>query len=88
VCRESGDRYRPSGASSLHWENFEVSLEEVLHDGDDLLVVTERLRGRDRGRGDEVEIRIYAVYWFEGEKVRRRATSTRKAALEAAGLRE
>lgn len=78
-------------AKAVHsdWENFEVSLEEVLHDGDDLLVVTERLRGRDRDSKDDVEMRIYAAYWFEGEKVRRRAASTsRKAALKAAGLQE
>jgi uncharacterized protein len=71
------------------WVDFEVSLDEVLHDGDDLLVVAERLRGRERGSGDGVEVRIFAAYWFEGDKVRRRAASTsRKAALEAAGLRE
>jgi ketosteroid isomerase-like protein len=78
-------------ANAVHsdWERFEVSLDEVLHDGDDLVVVSERLRGRDRGGGDDVEMRIYAAYWFEGEKVRRRAASTsRKAALEAAGLQE
>ena len=34
-------------------------------------------------------MRIYAAYWFLGEKVRRRAASTsRKAALKAAGLQE
>jgi hypothetical protein len=39
------------------WEQFEVSLDEVLHDGDDLVVVTELLRGRGRGSGAEVEMR-------------------------------
>jgi hypothetical protein len=52
-------------------------------------VVAERLRGRERGSGDDVEMRIFAAYWFEGDKVRSRAASTsRKAALEAAGLQE
>lgn len=77
-------------ANAVHsdWDDFEVSLDEVLHDRDDLVVVTERLRGRDRASGDDVEMRVYAAYWFEGEKVRRRAASTsREAALEAAGPR-
>jgi ketosteroid isomerase-like protein len=78
-------------ADAIHsdWVDFEVSLDEVLHDGGDVVVVTERLRGRDRARGDDVEIRIYAAYWFEDGKVRRRAASTsRKVALEAAGVTE
>ena len=57
--------------------------------GDDLVVVTELLRGRGRGSGAEVEMRVFSAYWFEEGKVRRRAAFTeRKAALEAAGLRE
>ena len=78
-------------ADAIHsdWGDFEVSLDEVLYDGGDVVVVTERLRGRDRARGDDVEMRIYAAYWFEDGKVRRRAASTsRKVALEAAGLSE
>jgi len=71
------------------WEEFEVSLDEVLHDGDDILVVAELLRGRGRGSGVEVEMRIFSAYWFEEGKLRRRAAFTeRKEALEAAGLRD
>ena len=71
------------------WEEFEVSLDEVLHDGDDVVVVAERLRGRGRGSGVEVEMRIFSAYWFEEGKLRRRAAFTeRKEALEAAGLEE
>jgi ketosteroid isomerase-like protein len=71
------------------WETFEVSLDEVLHDGDDVVVVTELLRGRGRESGVEVEMRVFSAYWFEEGKVRRRAAFTeQKAALEAAGLRE
>jgi ketosteroid isomerase-like protein len=76
-------------ADAIHsdWGDFEVNLDEVLHDGGDVVVVTERLSGRDRARGDDVEMRIYAAYWFEDGKVSRRAASTsRKATLEAAGL--
>jgi ketosteroid isomerase-like protein len=71
------------------WEEFEVSLDEVLYDGDDLIVVAERLRGRGRGSGVEVEMRVFSAYWFEEEKIRRRAAFTdRRAALDAAGLQE
>jgi len=71
------------------WEEFEVSLDEVLHDGDDVVVVAELLRGRGRGSGVEVEMRIFSTYWFEERKLRRRAAFTeRKEALEAAGLEE
>jgi ketosteroid isomerase-like protein len=71
------------------WEEFEVSLDEVLHEGGDVVVVTELLRGRGRGSGAEVEMRVFSAYWFERGKIRRRAAFTeRNAALEAAGLRE
>lgn len=70
------------------WQEFEVGLDEVLHDGGDLLVVGERLRGRGRESGVEVEMAVYAAYWFEGDKVRRRAAFTeREEALRAAGLK-
>jgi ketosteroid isomerase-like protein len=69
------------------WEEFEVTLDEVLHDGEDVLVVAELLRGRGRESGAEVEMRIFSTYWFENGKLRRRAAFTeRTAALEAAGL--
>ena len=71
------------------WEEFEEMLDEVLHDGGDVVVVTERLRGRGRGSGAEVEMRIFSAYWFEGRKIRRRdAFTEQEEALEAAGLRE
>jgi ketosteroid isomerase-like protein len=70
------------------WEQFEVTLDEVLHDEGDLLVVTELLRGRGRGSGAEVEMRVFSAYWFEAGKVRRRMAFTEpNEALEAAGLR-
>jgi ketosteroid isomerase-like protein len=71
------------------WENFRVTLDEVLHDEGDVLVVTELLRGRGRESGVEVEMRVFSAYWFEQGKLRRRAAFTeRLAALEAAGLSE
>jgi hypothetical protein len=70
------------------WREFEVSLGEVLHEADDLIVVPERLRGRGRGSGVEVEMCVFSAYWFEEGKIRKRAAFTeRDAALEAAGLR-
>ena len=71
------------------WEEFEVTLDEVVSDETDLLVVAELLRGRGVGSGVEVEMRVYSAYWFKGAKVRKRsAFSERSAALEAAGLSE
>ena len=71
------------------WEKFEVTLDEVVCDEGDLLVVAELLRGRGVGSGVEVEMRVYSAYWFKGAKVRKRsAFSERNAALEAAGLKE
>jgi ketosteroid isomerase-like protein len=71
------------------WEEFEVRLDEVLHDGEEVVVVAELLRGRARESGAEVGMRIFSTYWFEKGKLRRRAPFTeRTAALEAAGLSE
>jgi ketosteroid isomerase-like protein len=71
------------------WEEFEVTLDEVLHDGEDVLVVAELLRGRGRGSGVEVKMRVFSAYWFENGKLRRRAAFTEpNEALEAAGLRD
>jgi ketosteroid isomerase-like protein len=68
------------------WSWFEVSLVEVLRDEDDVLVVVERIRGEGRSSGVEVEMHTYAVYRFDGGKLRKRsAFTTREAALEAAG---
>src|ERR687897_2759736 len=69
------------------WADFEVRLDEVLHDEGDVLVVTELLRGRGRSSGVEVEMRVFSVYRFEEGKIRRREAFTeRNSALEAAGL--
>jgi ketosteroid isomerase-like protein len=70
------------------WESFDVSLDGVVRDLDDVLVVIERLRGRGRASSAEVEMQIFSVYWFEqGKIVKRRAFTTEDEALEAAGLR-
>ena len=69
------------------WERFDVSLDGVLRDLDDVVVVAELLRGRGRESHAEVEMRIFSVYWFEQGKIaKRRAFMTEAEALEAAGL--
>jgi ketosteroid isomerase-like protein len=69
------------------WAEFEVSLGEILHAGDELLVVAELLRGRGRESGAAVEMHVFSAYWFEQGKLRRRASFTElKDTLEAAGL--
>ena len=83
AIREWGDLIRSE------WEEFEVSLDEILHDENDLIVVAERLRGRGRGSGVEVEMRVFSAYWVEEGKIKRRAAFTdRVEALEVAGLSE
>jgi ketosteroid isomerase-like protein len=71
------------------WKDFEVSLDEVLHEGDEVLIVAERLRGRGRESGAEVEMRVFSAYWFAGGKLKRRsAFIDPQEAREAAGLWE
>lgn len=59
------------------WEVFEVDVDGVLFDDDDLLVIVERLS----------EMRIFSTWWFSGDKVvKRRVFAARDEPLEAAGL--
>ena len=70
------------------WKSFEVTIDEVLIEADDVLVVRERLRGTGRESGAEVDMRIFSVYWFEGDRIaRRRVYDGPEEALEAAELR-
>ncbi len=71
---------------TLHseWEKFEVSLDEVIRDDGDVMVVAERLSGRGRESGVEVEMQVFSVYWAEeGKVVRRQGVSSREEALAA-----
>jgi ketosteroid isomerase-like protein len=71
------------------WAFHDVSLDEVVGETRYALVAFERLRGRDPETGLEVVMPVFAVYWFDANKVRRRRVfADRAAALEAAGLRE
>jgi ketosteroid isomerase-like protein len=72
------------------WKDFEVKLDEVLHDGDNVLVVADLLRCRGRESGVEVEMKLYSAYWFDDNgKLRRRASFTEpRDALQVAGQSE
>lgn len=84
---EALERWMESVRSA--WESFAVWTDEVIHDAGDVIVLEEGLRGRGRGSGAEVEMRIFVIYWFHsGKIVRRRAFDSRREAVEAAGLRE
>ena len=64
------------------WERFDVELEEVIEDRDDVVVVLERIRGRGRDSGVEVEMATYAVYTArDGLIVRRAAYRERERAI-------
>jgi ketosteroid isomerase-like protein len=71
---------------TLHseWERFQVSLDEVVEDASDAVVLTERLSGRGRESGIEVEMQVFSVYWAEGGRiVRRLSFRTRDEAIDA-----
>ena len=69
------------------WEWFEVTIDEVIRDEGDVLVLAERLRGRGRESGAEVDMVILAVYWFEGDLLaKRRVFDSVAEALEASGI--
>jgi ketosteroid isomerase-like protein len=71
VCTKAPRRSRWTEVIRSTRDEFEVSLDEVLHDGDDVLVVADLLGGQGRGSGVEVEMRIFSVYWFEDGQIRR-----------------
>jgi len=66
------------------WETFEVSLDEVIRDDGEVVVLAERLSGRGKESGVEVEMQVFSVYWSEeGKILRRRSFRTREEALAA-----
>jgi ketosteroid isomerase-like protein len=71
---------------TLHseWETFGVSLDEVVEDAGDAVILTERLSGRGRESGIEVEMLVFTVYRSEGGKIAaRQSFRTREEALAA-----
>jgi ketosteroid isomerase-like protein len=67
------------------WEEFEVSVPEVLGGSDDALAVVERIWGRGRESGAEGEMTLFTVYRFtpEGRIAARKVYPTSKEALAA-----
>jgi ketosteroid isomerase-like protein len=67
------------------WDEFEVSVGEVLRDQEDALVVVELLRGRGRESGAQAEMRVYTIYRFndQGKVAKRRAFTSAEEALAA-----
>jgi ketosteroid isomerase-like protein len=85
VYRGPGALERWMEAIRAEWEEFEVSLEEVLREEGDAIVVVERLWGRGRESGAEAEMRIFSVYRFnaEGKITQRLAFTTAEDALNS-----
>lgn len=67
------------------WEQFEVSITEVLAEANDALAVVERIWGKGRESGAEAEMSLFALYRFnaDGLVIERRAFTSREAALAA-----
>jgi ketosteroid isomerase-like protein len=73
---------------TLHseWSAFQVSLDEVIEDAGDAVVLAERLSGRGRESGIDVSMQVFTVYWAEdGKIVRRLSYRSRDEALAALG---
>jgi ketosteroid isomerase-like protein len=71
---------------TLHseWSSFRVTLDEVVEDAGDAVLLVERLSGRGRESGIEVEMPVFSVYWGEGGRIVRRSSfRTRDEALAA-----
>jgi ketosteroid isomerase-like protein len=59
------------------WVEFEVTLVEVLREQDRAVAVAERLRGKGRESGIEVEMNLYSAYLFDDQgRIRRRISHT------------
>jgi ketosteroid isomerase-like protein len=67
------------------WEEFEVSLPEVIGEKGDALAVVERIWGRGRESGAEGEMTLFTVYRFtpEGKIAGRTVYTSREEALAA-----
>jgi ketosteroid isomerase-like protein len=67
------------------WDTFRVTLDGVVRDDGDTMVVIERLSGRGRESGIEVEMQVFSAYWAtdDGKIVRRNSFRTPEEALAA-----
>jgi ketosteroid isomerase-like protein len=70
------------------WDEHELTVEEVIEDGDDIVAVV-HITARGHGSGIETNVRFYAQFKVRDEKVAYIYDhEDRAAALKAAGLRE
>lgn len=69
------------------WNELTLSLEEVLHDEDDVLLIRARFHGRGSGSGVEVErVLYYVLEIVDSELVRIRPFDELADARSAAGM--
>jgi ketosteroid isomerase-like protein len=69
------------------WAAFDVSVDEVLFETDEVAVVVERLTASGRGSGAPVDMRVFSAFWFRNGRICKRiARLERSEALEAVGL--
>jgi ketosteroid isomerase-like protein len=74
-------------AFSSVWDELTVSVEEVLHAGEDLVVVRARFFGQGSGSRIEVDRTLFYVFELIAGKLKRlRPFDTKAEALAAAGL--
>ena len=70
------------------WDEHHLDVEEVIEDGDDVVALV-HITGRGAASGVEADVRFYAqVKVRDGKIVYIYDHEDRRAALEAAGLRE
>ena len=71
------------------WESFHGELEELIDAGDNVVTAV-MIRGKGKGSGVDVEMRVFQVWTVRDSKVVRVVGGyrDRSEALEAAGLRE
>ncbi len=70
------------------WEDYSVRATEYL-DAGETLIVGLALRGRGKGSGIEIGMKLWCVFWFrDGKATRWVEYLDRAEALDAVGLRE
>jgi ketosteroid isomerase-like protein len=69
------------------WDELRVELQDVIEAGE-RVVTLQRLRGRGKGSGADVDREVGCIFDFDRGKIVRMIFCDRHQALEAAGLRE
>jgi ketosteroid isomerase-like protein len=75
--------------ADVAWEDFRITVEESIAAGPQRLIAVQRVEASGRGSGVHLDQPTYAVQEFrDGKVLRMRTYSSRREALEAAGLFE